>query len=457
MEHCWRVHSAAVKGSSGMLNRSQARRRHAQESGAIAIVMSISAVMLFVMAALVVDLGHARDVRRQAQNAADASALAAGNAMYLAGAADLTAATNAAKLYAAENFGISAGDWSSCSDPSPLGYRPGNAGCISYDSGTHPTEVRVVIPKRTVSTPLGSVVGTSEVNISAKANARILPGLPCVICVLGTGIHDIQNGNIVVNPGDNRNVHFNGTLDDRNNGGISAVGGSITVEGSTSGLSGNYNPTPVNAPRIQDPLAHLVIPPAGISTLTVKTNPCGAGSTNGPGKYADFSNVTNACVLQPGLYVITGSTHLSGQTKINAMAGVTLYFTCGTPTTPTVCASGATGGELLMTGQNTALDIAAPTSGPTKGIAILSDRENKGTFDFRGGGGGATQTESIGTIYAKSGTLNYRGNTQGLSLNSLVVVGDLAFNGNPSSFDARYDEDMNAEPPLGSLQLSPSQ
>ncbi|MGZ8757868.1 MAG: hypothetical protein ACXWXC_07955 [Aeromicrobium sp.] len=275
--------------------------------------------------------------------------------------------------------------------------------------------------------------------------------------MIGTDDHDIQNGNIVVEPGDNRRVHFNGNLDDRNNGGISAAGGAITIEGSSSGLSGNYNPAPQgSAGRIADPLAHLTIPPPMVG-LTVKTNPCGTGATNGPGKYANFSNVTNDCVLKPGLYVITGSTHLSGQTKINAMAGVTLYFTCGTPTTPTVCAPDATGGELLMTGQNSALDIAAPTSGATKGIAILSDRNNKGTFSFRGGGGGATQTESVGTIYAASGTLDYRGNTQGLALNSLVVVGDISFSGNPSAFKVRYDEDMNTEPPLGVIHLDVSQ
>ena len=444
-----------------MRQQTNRRGRQDDEAGAIAIVMSISAVMLFVLAALVVDLGHARDVRRQAQNAADASALAAGNALYLAGAADLSAATAAAKSYAAENFGVSDSEWNACTDPTPLPYPPhasGAAGCISFDNGTRPTQVRVVIPRQTVATPLGSIVGTSQVAVNAKANATILPGLPCVICVLGTGSHDIQNGNIEVDPGDNRNVHFNGTLVDRKNGGVSAIGGSTTVEGSVSGLKGEYTPAAVgNAGRIEDPLAHLMLPPVGLSTLTVKTNPCGSGATNGPGKYADFSKVTNDCVLQPGLYVITGSTHLSGQTKINAMAGVTLYFTCGNPTTPAECTSGQTGGELLMTGQNTALDISAPTSGPTKGLAILSDRENRGTFDFRGGGGGATETESVGTIYAKSGTLNYRGNTQGLSLDAMVVVGDLTFDGNPSSFDVRYDEDMNAEPPLGTLQLAPSQ
>ncbi len=45
--------------------------------------------MLFGMAALVVDLGIARDNRRQAQNTADSAALAAANALYAKTAPDL--------------------------------------------------------------------------------------------------------------------------------------------------------------------------------------------------------------------------------------------------------------------------------------------------------------------------------------------------------------------------------
>ena len=45
-------------------------------------MVSFVAVVLFVVAALVVDLGLARDTKRQSQNTADAAALAAGNKLY---------------------------------------------------------------------------------------------------------------------------------------------------------------------------------------------------------------------------------------------------------------------------------------------------------------------------------------------------------------------------------------
>ena len=55
-----------------------------------------------------IDLGHAREVRRQAQNGADAAALAGGNSLYLhgSGTPDFVAAVAAAKNYALMNFGI---------------------------------------------------------------------------------------------------------------------------------------------------------------------------------------------------------------------------------------------------------------------------------------------------------------------------------------------------------------
>ncbi|MGZ8757864.1 MAG: pilus assembly protein TadG-related protein, partial [Aeromicrobium sp.] len=54
------------------------RDRRRDEQGAVAILVAVMTVMLFGIAALVVDLGQARVVRGEAQAASDASALAAG-------------------------------------------------------------------------------------------------------------------------------------------------------------------------------------------------------------------------------------------------------------------------------------------------------------------------------------------------------------------------------------------
>src|SRR5215213_11026244 len=100
------------------------------ERGAVAVLTAVLAIVLFGIAALVVDLGVARDSRRQAQNTADAAALAAANALYATRApnlnqpGDFDAAVEAAKSYAAENYGTTEAEWAACSIPSSdaLGY-----------------------------------------------------------------------------------------------------------------------------------------------------------------------------------------------------------------------------------------------------------------------------------------------------------------------------------------------
>src|SRR6476469_1492720 len=94
-----------------------AARRSRDEDGAVAVLFGILALSLFVMAGLVVDLGQARDTRRQAQNAADAAALAGARALYPSGSTpSFTGAVAAAKSYAAANFGTTSASWTSCTD-----------------------------------------------------------------------------------------------------------------------------------------------------------------------------------------------------------------------------------------------------------------------------------------------------------------------------------------------------
>src|SRR3954447_15226444 len=94
-------------------------RSRDSEEGAVAVLVGILAVVLFGLAALVVNLGLARDTRREAQNTADAAALAAANNLYLSGPADTTAAINAAKQSAADNYGTTTSEWASFPDPTP--------------------------------------------------------------------------------------------------------------------------------------------------------------------------------------------------------------------------------------------------------------------------------------------------------------------------------------------------
>ena len=418
--------------------------RPSRETGAAAIItVLLMSVVLIGLASIVVELGLARDTRRQAQNAADAAALAAGNSLTSGGTT--TTAIAAAKNLAAKNFGTTAADWASCTDPSRLSYvAAGDTQCISFSSSASPSQVRVLVPFRPVQTPLGGVFGSQNVNVQAVAVVGLTGSAlgPCGLCVIGPGNHDLQNGNLVVA---GANVVFNGTLGANPNGSITVTGGGqINLDGTTPN-KGTYSPAPnQNQPAIPDPLAGMAMP--DYSGLTAKT---GSACSAGPGIYGSLNLPNGPCTLQPGLYVIYGSNHVSGNTAITAL-GVTLYFVCATGTTPRACnSSGEAGGDLLMTG-NATLRITAPASGPTMGLAAVSDRNNTSEFGWRGNG---TNTNT-GTVYAKSGTFDYRGNGAGIFDDSLIVVGDLDFSGNNGTLQSTYTQANNVVVTAPSMGLT---
>jgi hypothetical protein len=425
--------------------------RRSEEDGAVAVLVAMTTVVLFAIAALVVDLGMARDARWQAQNAADAASLAAANSLYLSGAANPTAAIEAAMAYTAQNFGTTETDWASCTDSErPVGFVtvPGETACISFQGLTAPQEVRVVVPTRDLATTFGRLLGVTELNIRALAQAVVEPGglSRCGLCIIGPGIHDLQNGSVSVS---GTSIYVNGTLTANPQMRTTATGGQIYLQ-SIQPSKGLLIPAPYTAqPAVPDPLEFLTLPLSTTGLVPKTVSACSAGG--GPGIYKSLALSRN-CTLSPGLYVITGSNHDSGQTQVSAN-GVTLYFGCQDPgsTLPKLraCTDGEKGGDLLMTGQ-AALNITAPTTGPTAGLAIVADRNNTATLGWRGNG----LAQSTGTIYLKTGTLDYRGNGTGAAMDSLVVIGDLAFSGNPSGFNLIYTENNNIKLPAGALHLS---
>lgn len=427
------------------------RDRSRSEQGAVAILVAISALALFAVAALVVDLGLARDTRRQSQNAADAAALAAVNVLYpttgKCSSGITTPSTGckadaaaAAKSYAEANFDLTAGDWAKCSTTPPAGFAtvPTYPSCISIDSsGQH---VWVVMPTRHVKTGLGNVAGVSDVPVGSAARATVTVGARsnCGLCMLGSNMtHTIQNGDITV---DGTSVQTNGNLaTQQNNGHVTVTNGGVQVEGTATG---NISPVAQTGSGVLiDPLAAIELPSSSNSYFSIPTGLKTDICTQGPGFYRS-PNVTNNCVLQPGLYVITGTLGLSGQKSIDATGGVTLYFACGSSPAPTPCAAGGeTGGSMTYTGQAT-LSIHPPASGKTKGFSIISDRNNTSDIELKGNGAGSVS----GTIYAASAVLGFRGNGNG-TMDSLVVVKDVDFRGNPSTMSLVYGATNNAELP----------
>lgn len=441
----------------------------ADERGAVAIVVAVVASVLFVTAALVIDLGLARDTRRQAQNAADASVLAAANALFpdsltcTAGAATppcFTDATGVAMSYAETNYAVKTEQWSGCTDPLALPYRPAGTSCISFDtSAAAVSEVRVVVPTRTNDTAFGGVAGVEEIAVAARAQAAVSPGRPgtaeCGLCVSGdTAI----SGNPTVEVNDS-SIHVN-TNSYSGNATVRTNGQFITRE--PPRVSGRVTLPPRVAGGLPpDPLAHIALP---FSSQANELPTRGSVSYSGrdtctllPGRYGSISlSGSSRCTMQPGLYAITGAVSFSGTSSLDGASGVTLYFTCGSTSAVRECGAAYPfveyGGSLGLTGTND-IDIVAPRTGaPWDGLAIVYDRNNANNLDYSGTNGNLLR----GSVYAKSATMNLSGTADTSGIDSLFVLKNLRVSGN-GTIKIGYTPANNPTMPVQPGEISLSQ
>lgn len=422
------------------------RMTRRDEGGAVAVIVAIMAVVLFGMAALVVDLGNARSERRAAQAAADASALAGGNVLFETSPTvpNYVDAEAAVKAYAARNRGVTAAEWGSCTDSAALATpSPSGTACISFEVTSTIARVRVKMPSRTVGTGFARAIGVNSIQVSALARSTLKRGgaAECGLCVLGSGVeHDIQNGDVTVHGAD---IHFNGDVSVSSNG-LVATDGVITVEGDATGPLSNYDPNPdEGVAAITDPLADYFDKP-NMSSLSVKSNPC----LQGPGIYGDHTINGGTCALSPGLYVVTGLWKMGGSGGTISGSGVTIFFACGTPTSIHACASTGEAGGTIDTGGNGFLSIQAPTSGDYQGMALWFDRNNTAEAHLHGNGLGGF----VGTVYGKSLELRMSGNGC-TNFSALLIVGDLGMDGNPSCLNSTYTQGENVQIPPGDLHL----
>lgn len=401
------------------------------ERGAVAIMVAVVAVILFVVAALVVDLGLARDTKQQSQNASDASALAAANALYPANGLCSNNASSqngcvadavaAAKAYAAVNFGVSDADWADC-PTTPTGFvsSPGTPTCIGFDTLTKPTKVVAIMPTRDVKTGLGVVAGVDNIPVSTDAQARVDAGMSvkCSLCFLGS--ITTTKFNATVSPG---GIAVNGNVQMSGNGSVwnaTTIGYTGTFD-SNNKIAESVPATKV--PTFEDPWKNKagvppVVPAApAFARKPNNTNPC----TSGPGVYGDWE-FKNACTFAtPGLYVVTGAWTWKNITV--TAPGVTIYATCGSNTSnPSVC-TGSAGGYLDT--KNGDLRLTAPTTGTYAGLGIIYDRQNPTPLLLQGNG----SSQITGAIYAPASTWDYNGNSDVNVTGGPVILKAMTGNG----------------------------
>jgi Flp pilus assembly protein TadG len=335
------------------------------DSGAVAIVVALFALVLFGFAALVVDVGNASDVRAQASAAADAGALAGESE--LAGWANANGVAPDPSLFqtvkdaVAATYSVSDAAWTACADTVQPGFTASaQTSCVQYmvsvdaAGAVSGTTVRVRIPVRKVPSTFGGVFGTNSISVSpvAAADAGQPAASPCQPC-------------------DPR-------LD-------AASGQPVSLETLPAAP-----PSDIRS-ELPDPAS---VPPA--PALDAQ------GCPTGPGLFDIDVAITGACDLPAGLYVFDDS-ELSVQGSVSSTqapdgTGVTLVF-YGTAPQP-----------LDVVGS---LDLVATPAGqfasagsPIPGVAIVIDQFDTSIHQDRSFDLGAS-FDITGSVYALDGSTTW--------------------------------------------------
>jgi Putative Flp pilus-assembly TadE/G-like len=407
------------------------------DSGLVAVMVAVFSLVMFVLAALVVDLGMARETSREAQIAADAAALAGAGELY---ADDGTLRANEAiatvKDYVGENYGTTASDWSSCSVSldggwsSSAGSTSSGTSCIAFADSNADAKVdklRVVVPAKHSAALFGGLLGYTGSDIGAQAEASTVSSAirPCALCVFG----ELKPGSADVSVTGGGSAHAGAGGEITSDGSLSvASGGTISFTGSANPPSGpQYSPNPPvtnSGVAVANRYQGQAMPPtSGVPDSGSNSVACGPGGVDSltPGRYDDIVIKNVTCNLAAGLYVITGKMEMNSADSRVTGNGVTLFFTCGTRQSPSGCGSGSAGG--FLDGSRKGVTLGSPYFG---GFSLLYEPGNTSDLVMRVGG--ASDPQSFGgAIYAKSARMVLEHGQ--VSVAGPVVVGGLELAG----------------------------
>lgn len=428
--------------------------------GTILILTSIGLIAMVGMLLLVMQSGIMMDSRRRAQNATDAAALAAAQA--LVRQQSNSQATADANQFISDHNGLSGAAVTVSMPPvsgpyaGRMGYcetkvrLPSSSGLFSMFSGlTAPSvHARAVAGYRSVS--------AAEMVIAL--DKRATPGLNCV----GNGQLRIDGGCITNSQGwgvDESGVAVSGN--------VNGYAGNVGSNGSFSGrsfricggvnnpmafypyVSGGDSPLHCRSGLTPDPLIFLPTPTVATGVTNtdrgrVQITSTGYVGTLSPGIYSNIAISGGTVTFQPGIYIIKG-----GELKItggNVTArGVMFYVTMGDYNASTglpdstdgeslPLASSAGRGGISVTSNATLTAYSNPAS-PFHGMLFYLRRRNDSAVSVSGN---AVAGQVVGTVYSKWSQLTLTG--QGV-FNTQFVVGNVkwAGNGNMTLSASGYD------------------
>ena len=406
----------------------------ADRKGNIAVITAMTMTSLMGFAGLGTEATLWYVAKRNMQGATDAAAFTAATAE---ATGQNSTAYKAAALAVAQKFGFTnGGDVTvTVNNPPKSGGFTGNAQAVEviiqqnqsllfaaalHDFAASLTNGKVAISTRAVAAPGAGGGGGPSNCVIALDKGNVTDVIDS-----GTATLNMPSCSLMINSTDSSALTMSGTAT------INAKSASIVGNYTTSGNAhlNATNGVTTGASPMADPYANVQIPSysgcnstalsvTGAKTLTPVNGIyvlCNGLRVSGQG------NLT----LQPGVYIVNGgSMSVSGGATVTGN-GVTIIMTDST--TPT-----STGSVSISGGSN--VNLSAPTTGGTAGLAFFQDRgaSNGGSNSFSGG-----STQSItGALYFPNQSVTFSGNSGNTAAPCTQLVGyTLTFSGT-SAFNA---------------------
>ena len=377
-------------------------------SGASAVVVGLSMTALLGFAGMAVDASVWYTDKISAQGAADAAAYSAGKDIWSGDSA--TGAISNARAVAAQNrFTDGVGGVTVTVNVPPT----------SGPNTANSSAVEVIINKPESLMFAGFYQSSASVGARAVAlSGSSSGGGYCVLALDPTAATTVNTYGIDLSNGADLDLSQCGLQLNTPGSDALIVSGGAKLTAQTLSVVGNYSLSnggkitvtgtkTVGAPAVADPYAGVATPAPGGCDHN-------SGSYSGnltPGTYCGGLTISNGqnAVMAAGVYILnSGTFKVAGGSKLDAHAGVTIVLTTN-------------GGSYATVEIDNGADVnlVAPNSGPTSGLAIMQDRNTPyGTVIVAGG----AKMDVTGALYFPSMMVNFaNGSTNNSTCTQLIA------------------------------------
>lgn len=387
--------------------------------GQVIVLFALFSLVLVGVLALAVDVGYLLTERREAQNIADAAAIAGAHALWHREGE--TEAENTAQAYATLN---GAG-----TDTTVISNAEGD-----HNGGT----VTVTVQQPVQKFFLGAIY-TGDWEVSSRAVAAVIDidDSQYALAALDHNPGMYVEGDMTITI-HNGSAMSNGDVQRSGSPNIFAVGGAIDAVGAVNPGPSWVAPDGFHSdyPELDDPLVSIPPPPIPGTVITAAdiancmTDPPHDCILK-PGYYKDLGQIIikRTAALLPGPYYFEGtSIFMEGSASriTDNDAGVMLYFAEGSSISTTYFDPANSSGGIHLTAPAT-----SPYTGGLDGMTVWID--NCSEFNARGGGEFYIQ----GVFYAPCSDVRMHGNPLGDTIDGQVIVGNLTMHGG-AEFSVRY-------------------